>query len=142
MVTSTLDKAVDVKDGTNPFYTADSTSPPTPSGVSEVAVVPSQAMKDADSVSGILAVTAVVAGPNKLVATDNTGKLPLSIMPTGSSTAGVIGYVTGTYASLKASPPAQISLGIATDLGPAGTLCFYFNNASVGDNGWIILGGS
>jgi hypothetical protein len=36
---------------------------------------------DADSLQTILAVTASVAGPNKLVATDNTGKLPASIIP-------------------------------------------------------------
>lgn len=36
---------------------------------------------DADTIQGLQAVTAHVAGPNKLVATDANGKLPAGIIP-------------------------------------------------------------
>ena len=137
-----LDSALDVKDGASPFYTKDSTNPPS----SELALktVPSGVSSgfDSDTVQGIQAVTAKVSGPNKLVATDKNGKLPLGIMPTGGATPGVLQYVTGTYANLKASPPTNIAMGIATDQGVAGALYFYTNNPLAGDSGWVFIGGS
>lgn len=45
---------------------------------------------DSDTVDGFQAVTADKAGPNKLVATDNDGKLPASVMSSSSTLLAVI----------------------------------------------------
>lgn len=50
----------------------------------------------------------------------------------------------GTYSYLKsvaALSAATMRFGFATDLGTAGQLSFYTGNTSVGDQGWIVLGG-
>lgn len=130
----------DVKDGDSPFYTDDSSNPP------YVNAVPlSQASGsglDSDTVQGITAVTARVGGPNKLVATDNTGAYPFSTLPIGGATPGAMVFVSGAYASLKASPPATVALCLAIDQGVAGALYLYTANASAGDSGFVLLGGS
>ena len=143
MTTSTYDNTQNVNDGEGPFYTSDSSKPPY--AVAQVANSLAQgagSSLDADTIVGIQAVTAKVAGPNKLVATDKNGKLPIGIMPLTGGGSGVIGYVTGTAAGLTATPPTGLSFAIFTDIGPAGALMFYFNDPTVGNNGWILLGGS
>ncbi len=78
----------DVKDGESPLYTSDSMSPPNYS-VSALGQASGSGL-DSDTVQGITAVTAQVAGPNKLVATGANGTLPLGILPTGGATPGVL----------------------------------------------------
>jgi hypothetical protein len=74
-----------LKDGEFPFYVKDSNG-------SDPKVKPSDSVQQgagsglsADTVQGIQAVTAAVAGPNKLVATGSDGKLPASVLPATSS---------------------------------------------------------
>ena len=128
-----------VADGESPLYTEDSTPPPN-TNIDALSQATGSGL-DSETVQGILAVTATVGGPNKLVATDGTGKLPISIIPTGNPAAGVPGYVTGTYATIKATNPAAITFGIASTPGSGYTLMFYLGKNTVGDNGWIVLGG-
>ncbi len=146
MISSISDNYTDVKDGEGPNYTEDSTMSPSVQSISPL----SQAygsMLDSDTVDGFDAVTAYVCGPNKLVATTSDGKLPTSILPTSTdpgtiNTVVVPALLIGTLAYLKANSPASYSLGIATDVGNAGSLYVYFPNILVGDSGWVLVSGS
>lgn len=62
-----------VKDGEFPHYVKDDDTSAKPEEKPEIPT-------DADAVSGLKAVTATVAGPNKLVATDNGGSMPVSTL--------------------------------------------------------------
>lgn len=130
----------DIQDGESPLYTDESPLPP------YMNIMPlaqaSGSYLDSDTVQGITAVTAIVAGPNKLVATDKNGKLPIGIMPTSPGAAGVVSYVTGTYASIVATNPSNITMGIATTPGAGYTFLIYCGIATVGDNGWLLIAGS
>ncbi len=77
----TTEDIKDVKDDESPFYTEDSTKRPDPNSMINMSKIPQGAGLDADTIQGIIAVTASVAGPNKLVATGSDGKLPASVIP-------------------------------------------------------------
>lgn len=72
----------DVKDGDYPFYTTEEAVrlEPKHSDDPKDAQGPGSGF-DADTIQGLQAVTAFVAGPNKLVATGSDGKLPASVLP-------------------------------------------------------------
>lgn len=76
------EKRMTVNDGEWPFYTAE--EPPVrlenAQSSSNVMQGPGSGF-DADTIQGLQAVTAFVAGPNKLVATGSDGKLPASVIP-------------------------------------------------------------
>lgn len=65
------------------------------------------ATTDSETVSGIQAVTASARGPNKLVATDATGKLPSAIIP--SATSGVLQIV---YNSTSATNSTAVTIPV------------------------------
>lgn len=74
---------LDLKDGEFPFYTEDSTNVPDSNRAKKARETPHGPGSgfDSDTIHGLQAVTAIVAGPNKLVATGADGKLPASIIP-------------------------------------------------------------
>ncbi len=123
----------DIKDGENPFYTKDDTPD---ISYTSVPFGPSSGF-DTDTIQGLQAVTAKVAGPNKLVATGSDGKLPASILPAS----GVVA-VTGTYAAIILTNPSTPTFGIASTPGAGTTLLFYCGISTVGANGWLLLAGS
>lgn len=138
----TLGNPTEVPPNFFPFYVKNEAEKPDEEVVSfdlnELAQGPGSGL-DSDTTDGFQAVSAAKYGPNKLVATDETGKLPIGIIPVLAGTSAVIG-ATGTYAALKAAPLAGLYFAWATDLG-LGTLVFYTANASIGDNGWLLVGG-
>lgn len=85
-----------------PLYEADPVVP------EEEEVVP-EGKINSDSVSGIKAVTAVVAGPNVLVATDETGKLPTSVLPS-RGVLQVVNTSTGALVSGSTAIPYDDSI--------------------------------
>lgn len=79
-----LDKEsfVTVADGEYPFYEAPEKMPSNEKAKEKSTLRRGPGSgSDADTIQGILAVTAAVAGPNKLVATGKDGKLPAGIIP-------------------------------------------------------------
>lgn len=131
---STLDTARTVEPNSFPFYTTNA--------VKESKVSESEKKElwiNASSLANYKVSRASAPSPNTLVPLDLNGKVPLSTIPALAGSSAIIG-ATGTYAALKASPLAGLYFAWATDLG-AGTLVFYTANASIGDGGWLIIGG-
>lgn len=147
----------EVKDGEYPFYTKDSRL--TPKTVISKIPQGMGSSLDSDTVAGIQAVTAIKAAKNKLVATDGTGKLPLSIMPSvlrgpagatgstglpgpagpqGASGPPGIGILVDTLANLQATAGNAAFIAIATDIR---SVVMYLGSTSQGSGGFIVLGG-
>ena len=97
MIISTSAKVTEVMDGEYPFYVKEQESAvPEESSVPLAKIPQGPGSKlDSDTVDGIQAVTASAAGPNKLVATDEEGLLPTSVIPTLSG-APIISNRAGT----------------------------------------------
>lgn len=66
-----------------------------------------------DKVDGLNAVTAKVGGPNVLVATDGTGKLPTSIIPL-AATIGITKYFQSAATTITASTNITVAHGLGT----------------------------
>lgn len=79
--------AITLQGDEQPFYEKDETEPEKPKEEAvKLRLIPQGpgSQLDSDKVDGFEAVTADKAGPNVLVATDSTGKLPSAIVPAAS----------------------------------------------------------
>lgn len=85
-----MDSIQNIKDGEYPFYEQDHEIPGKVSLVAPINIQQGPGSGfDADTVDGIQAVTASKRGPNKLVATDEEGLLPSSILPPNITTIAI-----------------------------------------------------
>ncbi len=99
--------AQNVKDGEGPHYTEDSTLPKYAQSLSNIQRSYGFSL-DAQTVSGIMAVTSAVSGPNKLVATGADGLISNALLQTTT-------LVTTTTGATVPAPYAGIVL-VSSDL--------------------------
>lgn len=130
MNTSTLDSTEDF-----PFYVEQ----PSPVAMPEL---PNKDLLDlaqgagttlnSDSVDGINAVTATAAGPNKLVATDATGKLPTAIVPAMGTSTSVTAATSLTVSGLSAGVQYRLAFRFRQNTAAASYKLIF--NADTGAN--------
>ena len=118
-----------VKDGDGPFYTEDSTLPP------NIKEDPPYLSPDSNTVNGL------AAASMSTIDAATGGTIVVYTAP-GQAPPAAVSFLTGTLAYLKANKPINTAICFATDVGTKGSFFLYFNDVTVGDNGFLLLGGS
>jgi hypothetical protein len=104
-----------VKDGEFPFYEKEEKSESTAKTVEAIPMGPGSNL-DSDTIHGLQAVTAKVAGPNKLVATDKNGNLTSPVSGAILATSQLPSTAGGTFASNLGSKTVVVTNGLITSI--------------------------